>query len=334
MIKKNDNTMTPSTNKNQKVATRSPHSQSKNQPGKIDFMKMAKFFVPFSILGTLLSFVLIFSKDFKYGVDFSGGTEIQVLFKKPVEGGRVRKFMSDVGHENASIQAFEKGNEYLVRIEPIKASSEKQANLLLNESIKKITDGFNTSFHEEGISIERVDTVGPQVGSELKRNGILAAFYSLLMILIYIGLRFDYKYAPGAVFCLFHDALMILGVYALFQWEMNVQIMAAILTIIGYSLNDTIVVFDRIRENEKLYHGESFRWICNRSMNDVFVRSLLTSLTTFISVVVMWLLAGGVIKDFALTMAIGIIFGTYSSIYVATPLVIFVDNLEKNKSKV
>lgn len=299
--------------------------------GKVDFMAWARFFVPLSIALTSLATVMIFARDFQYGVDFAGGTEMQIQFADKVETAQVRKFMEDQGFGAASIQSFEKGNEFLIRVEPVKAASEKEANLELQGMISKITEGLKATFSTLSPQVQRVDTVGPQVGAELKRNGILAAFYSLLMILIYIGLRFDYKYAPGAVFCLFHDALVILGLYALFRWEMNVQIMAAVLTIIGYSLNDTIVVFDRIRENEKIYRDHAFRWICNRSMNDVFTRTMLTSLTTFISVVVMWVLAGGVIKEFAMTMAIGIIVGTYSSVYVATPLVILVDNLEHKK---
>lgn len=301
--------------------------------GRFDFMGLAKIFVPISLAIVIGSLLFIAVKGFEYGVDFAGGTEMQVKFAQPVEASQVRKFMGDLGYEDASIQAFEKGNEYLIRIDPVEASTEKEANQALTVTIQKVNEGLKSFFTKEEPTVERVDTVGPQVGAELKRNGILAAFYSLLMILIYIGLRFDYKYAPGAVFCLFHDALTILGIYAVLRWEMNVQIMAAVLTIIGYSLNDTIVVFDRIRENEKLYRDKTFSWVCNRSMNDVLARTILTSLTTFLSVIIMYLFAGGVIKDFALTMAIGIIVGSYSTIYVATPLVIWADRLEKLKAK-
>lgn len=301
--------------------------------GRYDFIGLAKVFVPISIALVAFSVIYLTLFDLRYGVDFAGGTEVQVRFTQPQDASNVRGFMKDLGYGNASVQSIEGGGEYLIRLDPIKASTEKESNQLLNETIKKITEGLSTQFSAQGASIERVDTVGPQVGTELKRNGVLAAFYALLMILIYIGLRFDYKYAPGAVFCLFHDSLVILGLYGIFQWEMNVQIMAAILTIIGYSLNDTIIVFDRIRENEKIYRDQSFREICNRSLNDVLVRSILTSVTTFISVAIMWAMAGGVIQDFAKTMAIGIIVGTYSTIYVATPLVILVDNLEKSKKR-
>jgi preprotein translocase subunit SecF len=310
------------------------NKDDKRESGRFDFIGLAKFFVPLSIGAVLFSLIYILAKDFNYGVDFAGGTEVQVQFGQPLDTSRVRKFMSELGYGNASIQSFETGNEFLIRLDPVKAANEREANTILNETIAKIKDGLTSTFQSEQPNIRRVDTVGPQVGSELKRNGVLAGFYSLLLILIYIGLRFDYKFAPGAVFCLFHDSIVILGVFAVSRWEMNVQIMAAVLTIIGYSLNDTIVVFDRIRENEKLYRDQSFRWVCNRSMNDVLARTILTSMTTFISVIIMWAFAGGVIKDFALTMAIGIIVGSYSTIYVATPLVILADKLEKSRNKV
>lgn len=314
------------------TTTQKPHSKGKDF-GRFDFNGLSKIFVPLSVLAVIFSLVLIFAKEFNYGVDFAGGTEVQVQFNQTVETGKVRSFMSDLGYGNASIQSMDTGNEFLIRLEPVKAINEKEANLQLQATIEKITGALAESFKDQGASIRRVDTVGPQVGSELKRNGVLAAFYALLMILIYVGLRFDYKFAPGAVFCLFHDSILILGIYALFRWEMNVQTMAAVLTIIGYSLNDTIVVFDRIRENTELYRDKSFSWVCNRSMNDVLARTILTSLTTFVSVMVMWAFAGGVIKDFALTMAIGIVIGSYSTIFVATPLVILVDNIEKSKKR-
>lgn len=301
--------------------------------GAVDFIGLAKIFVPVSLVLVLVSLLAIFTKEFQYGVEFAGGTELQVKFEQAVDSDQIRVLMKDLGYENANLQAFEGGSEYLIRIDPVKGEDQKAINQGIQETVDKVKVGLSQKFEALKPNVLRVDTVGPQVGNELKRNGILAGFYSLLMILIYIGLRFDYKYAPGAVFCLFHDSIVILGLYSIFRWEMNVQIMAAVLTIIGYSMNDTIVVFDRIRENEKLYAGQTFTWICNRAMNDVVVRTILTSLTTFFSVAIMWALAGGVIRDFAMTMAIGIIIGSYSTIFVATPLVIWYDKLEKSKKR-
>lgn len=300
--------------------------------GKFDFLSASKLFATVSVLATLACLVIIFSKGFNYGIDFAGGTEVQVQFDKEVEASRVRQFTTQMGYKNAQVQSLGEENEFLIRLESAKGKTDKETNQLLNAMIQKVTEGLTSSFAAEGALVRRVDSVGPQVGSELKRNGLLAVFYSLLMILIYVGLRFDYKYAPGAVFCLFHDAIITLGIFSLFAREVNVQTMAAILTIIGYSLNDTIVTFDRIRENNVTYRDNTFRFIVNRSLNDVLSRTLLTSVTTMLAVIAMYILAGGVIRDFAFTLGIGVIVGTYSSIYVASPLVLLVDRLQSNSS--
>lgn len=302
--------------------------------GRFDFLKVSIPLAIFSVTLTFLSLGDIFLAGFNYGVDFAGGTEIQVQFADHVPVSQVREFTTSMGYPDASVQSFGEENEFLIRIGTVEGQSESQTNAALNETIKKITEGLETTFQSQSPTIRRVDTVGPQVGKELKKNGILAAFYALLLILIYIGLRFDYQFAPGAVFCLFHDAIITLGIYSIFNLEVTVQTMAAVLTIIGYSLNDTIVVFDRIRENASVYRGRDFRWLANRSMNDSLSRTILTSATTFLTVLAMYFLAGGVIADFALTMMIGIVLGTYSTMYVAIPLVIFFDRLQNRGRKV
>lgn len=301
--------------------------QSKNY-GKFDFLGKAKAFAVVSVVVSVASLLVVMVNGFNYGIDFAGGTEVQVQFTQPVEDSRVRDFTKEMGYNNASVQSLGEDNEFLIRLESVVGKDRDETTKLLNAMTKKITTGLAASFATEGATIRRVDSVGPQVGDELKRNGLLAAFYSLLMILIYVGLRFDYQYAPGAVFCLFHDAVITLGIFSLFGREVNVQTMAAILTIIGYSLNDTIVTFDRIRENVHVFKNDTFRTIVNRSLNDVLSRTLLTSVTTMIAVVAMLVLAGGVIRDFAFTLAIGVVVGTYSSIYVASPLVLLVDKLQ------
>lgn len=313
--------------------TQAQVNQNESSSGRFDFIGISRILAPLSILITLGALVLIGVKGFTYGVDFAGGTEIQVKFSKPVEAGRVRQFTSDMGFPNASVQAYGTENEYLIRIETVEGKDDKETNEIMKATIEKLTSGLNNTFEEEQPLIRRVDTVGPQVGAELKKNGILAGFYALLLILIYVGVRFDYKYAPGAVFCLFHDAILTLGIYSLFNWEVSTQTMAAILTIIGYSLNDTIVIFDRIRENVGLYRGKSFVWCANRAMNDCLSRTILTFLLTFVTVVAMYTLAGGVIADFALTMTIGMILGVYSTVYVATPIVIWIDHLQNREAK-
>ncbi|MBT4761700.1 MAG: protein translocase subunit SecF [Bdellovibrionaceae bacterium] len=301
---------------------------SKHEFGKYDFLSKAGMYMAISSVIVLVSLGVMFSKGFSYGIDFSGGTEIQVKFEQEMQTSIIRDYINKLGYNSASVQNFGEGNEFLIRMGSLKGKTEKETNYLLNTMIKKVSNGITDSYKTEGALIRRVDSVGPQIGSELKRNGLLAAFYSFLMILIYVGLRFDYKYAPGAVICLVHDALITLGIFSLFQREVNVQTMAAILTIIGYSLNDTIVTFDRIRENVTLYKGKTFKFIINKSLNDVLSRTMLTSVTTLLAVLVMYFMAGGVISDFAFTLAIGVVVGTYSSIFVASPLVLMFDRIQ------
>jgi len=303
----------------------------KNPTLRFDFMGKSKFFAGVSIFLTIASTIFVFIKRFNYGIDFAGGTEIQVKFDKPVTTAMVRSFTNKMNLGGARVQSFGDANEFLIRMDSIKGKNDKETNTLLNALIKKVTSGLTTDFKSENASIRRVDSVGPQVGSELKRNGILAAFYALLSILIYVGLRFDYTFAPAAVFCLFHDAIITLGIFSLFDREVNIQTLAAILTIIGYSLNDTIVNFDRIRENLGNLRDISFYNLINRSVNEVLSRTILTSLTTLLSVAAMYFFAGGVIQDFAFTLGLGVIIGTYSSIYVANPLVLVAERLQKNR---
>ncbi|RME18319.1 MAG: protein translocase subunit SecF [Bdellovibrio sp.] len=305
---------------------------SKIDTGKIDFLSVSKPFAILSVILTFASLVLIAVKGFHYGIDFAGGTVIQVQLSKNVSSNDIRQFMKEMGQPNATVQAIGDNHEFLIRIENVKGASDKEVTKKTNAMIKKITEGLKSHFKGE-VVLRRVDSVGPQIGAELKRNGILAAFYCLLMILIYVGLRFDYKYAPGAVFCLFHDAIITLGIFSLINHEVNVQTMAAILTIIGYSLNDTIITFDRIRENISLYRDWPLDKIVNRSINDVLSRTILTSLTTLMAVAAMYFFADGVIQDFSFALGIGIIIGTYSSIYVASPLVLFVDKLQQAHKK-
>lgn len=283
---------------------------------RFNFLKYSSFFLIVSGLLTLAGLSLIFTKGFRYGIDFAGGNEIQIQFQEMPSLEEIRKFLEKENYGGARVQSFGQEQEILIRME------ESQL-----EKVTKLTAKIKDQW--SGAEIRRVDSVGPQIGSELKRNGILAVCYSLLLILIYLGLRFDYNYAPAAVLCLFHDSILTMAVFSLFGREVNVQTLAAVLAIIGYSLNDTIVTFDRIRENVALYsRKESFVQICNRSLNDVLSRTLLTSMTTMMAVLAMWFLTSGVIKDFAFTLGIGVVIGTYSSIYVATPLTVHFHHLK------
>jgi len=297
--------------------------------GRFNFLGVALYITAASIVLVLISIVLIGAKGLNYGVDFAGGIEVQTQFNDSVDAGAVRQFMSELGFPKANVQALGGKNEYLIHVESAEGKSEAETNAHIQETIAKIKTGLTEKFSGSGAEIRRVDTVGPQVGAELRRNGVLAAFYCLLLILIYIGLRFDYRYAPGAVFCLFHDAIITVGIYALFDWEFTVQTMAAVLTIIGYSLNDTIVIFDRIRENIPIWRDKDIYWISNKSINETLSRTILTYITTYLTVAAMFFFADGVIRDFAIAMMIGMFLGAYSTIYVATPLMLVMDRYQK-----
>ncbi len=297
-------------------------------PGRFNFMSVSNYFAVVSTILVVVALVDIFAQGFNYGIDFAGGTEIQVQFGQPIEQSRVVQFTQDQGYSNATVQSFEESREYLIRLESIQGATDQETNQLMNSMLEKLTSGLAGSFADESAVVRRVDSVGPQIGSELKRNGVLALFYSLLMILIYVALRFDYKFAPAAVFCLFHDAIVTMGIFAVFQREVNVQTMAAIMTLIGYSLNDTIIIFDRVRENLKIYRDQNLTWVINRSINDTLSRTLLTSFTTLLAVGAMYFFADGVIRDFAFTLGIGMVLGTYSTIYVASPLVLLFDKFQ------
>jgi preprotein translocase subunit SecF len=311
--------------------------------GKYDFIGKARYLLPIWGVIMVLGVFAIFHKGMNYGIDFAGGTEVQVQFKNPVTTDALRNLVSDLGFHDATVQSLGDKNEYLIRMQSVTkattsgevlATDEKKVDhLKQSEMIAKITDGIKGKWADNTVEIRRVDSVGPQVGDELKHNSLLAAFYSLFMILIYIGLRFDYKYAPAAVFCLFHDLIIIIAIFSVFGREVNVQTLAAILTLIGYSLHDTIINFDRIRESEKVFLGENFSEIVNRSINDMLSRSILTVSTVQIAVIALYFLSDGVIQQIAFTLGIGIVLGTFSSIYIASPLVIFADKFEKSRGR-
>ena len=300
-------------------------STSAHDFGRFDFVSKVGLFGGISAVLMLISFVYLGIRGVTYGIDFVGGTEIQVRFAKPIGIDEVRKLAEAQGLPNVHLQAFGDQSEYIIRFQTENGASEKEINEKQNASVAKLKQAINTQLASNQPEIRRVDSVGPQVGAELKRNGFLAVFYCLLVILIYVALRFDYKYSPGAVVCLFHDAVITLGIFVLVGKEVNVPILAAILTLIGYSLNDTIVVYDRIRETEHMYKDRGMGFVINRAINDMIERTLITSGTVFVSAACLYFFAGGTVSDIAFAICIGIIFGTYSSIYVAAPLILLME---------
>lgn len=301
--------------------------------GRFDFLGLAKYFVTVTALIVLGSMGLMATRGLNYGVDFAGGIELQVQFNQNVEAGRVRDFMNDVGFPSANVQTIGDKHEYLIRIEAPKGVADAEVNQYVTATVEKIKTGLGAKFTAESPEIRRVDTVGAQVGAEMKRNGILAAFYCFLLVLVYVGLRFDYRFSPAAVFCVFHDAVVTLGIYCIFQWEFSIQTLAAVLTIVGYSLNDTIVIFDRIRENVGVYRDKDLYWIANRSINETLSRTIMTFVTTFLVVMAMYIFADGAIQDFAKTLMIGMVLGVYSTVYVATPIMLWIDRIQRSRKK-
>ncbi len=301
--------------------------------GKYDFVGKVGIFTGISIILVVASLAFLAVRGISYGIDFKGGTEFQVKFDKEVSIDQVRKTVDDLKLGEVGVQSFGEGvNEFIIRFQGKHGATDKETNEILNTDIAKIKEVITTQFASHNPEIRRIDTVGPQVGAELKRNGLLAVFYCLLVILIYVAIRFDFKYAPGAVFCLFHDAVITLAIFVLVGKEVNVPILAAILTLIGYSLNDTIVVFDRIRETDSHYHDKGYRFIINKAINDMLHRTLITSGTVFTSALCLFLFSGGTVADIAFAICIGIVFGTYSSIYVAAPIVLLMDKLTSKKA--
>ncbi len=303
------------------------NSKPKYDFGRFDFVGQIGLFGGISAVLTILSLVYLMFSGINYGIDFKGGTEIQVKFQDKVGIDDIRKSMEKLSLGEFGVQGFGDVSEFIVRFQTEKKGTEKETNALLLEKIARIKTAITTEFGDKKPEIVREDTVGPQVGAELKRNGFLAVFYALLVILIYVSIRFDYKYAPGAVICLFHDAVITLAIFNLAGKEVNVPVLAAILTLLGYSLNDTIVVFDRIRETDHESREKGSKYVINKAINDMLGRTFKTSGTVFISAASLWYFAGGTVGDIAFAITVGILFGTYSSIYVAAPMILAMENI-------
>jgi preprotein translocase subunit SecF len=299
--------------------------------GRFDFVGNIGLFGGISLVLTVASLIYLAAVGINYGIDFRGGTEVQVKFNSTVNINQVRDAVEGLGLGDVGLQSIGDENEFVIRFQTPKLPTEKEQNEEMQKQIASLKSSVNEKFKDATPEFRRVDTVGPQVGAELKRNGFLSVFYCLLVILGYVAFRFDYQYAPGAVICLFHDAVITLAIYNFVGKEMNVQALAAIMTLIGFSLNDTIVVFDRIRETVGSYRERGWAFIINKAINDMLVRTIITSGTVLTSAFCLYLFAEGTVKDIAFALTVGILFGVYSSIYVAAPLILIVDKLRGSK---
>ena len=285
-----------------------------NEPPNIDFLKIKKQGYILSTLLVVASLVIIFTKGFNLGLDFTGGTSIQVKFMQKIDIGELRSALRTVNLQDSLIQSIgTEGVEYEIRVSLKKGKS--------SEIVQKVKKALKEKFGDK-FEIRKIDYIGAVVGEELRKASVYSIVAVLVAILIYVGYRFEPVFALGAVIPLFHDAIITLGIFALIGEEVNLAVIAAILTVLGYSLNDTIIIFDRIRENIKLRGKKNLLQLVNQSINENLSRTIITSGTTLFSVLALYLFGGESLKGFSLALLIGIIFGTYSSIYVASPLVV------------
>jgi preprotein translocase subunit SecF len=294
---------------------------------KIDFVGRSNLFYLISGLLVVLSFVLFFTKGFNFGIDFAGGTVIQLKYEKPPEIDKIRTAMKELNFGDFSAQHFGGPNEVIIRLGKTKDTPLEQLSRSIQSKLSSVEK--NNKF-----TVERVEQVGPQVGEELKYKAIMALIYANIGILIYIAIRFEFIYAVGAILSLVHDTILTMGAISLTGKEFNLTVVAALLALIGYSLNDTIVVFDRIREKLKnspqAKEGKDLMCIMNASINETLSRTIITSFLTFLTVLSLMLFGGEVINPFAFTLVVGIVLGTYSSIGVASALVYTVKHLKKS----
>jgi len=289
---------------------------------------MGKRKIAFILTGLLIavSIISIFAKEIKYGIDFSGGTLVQVKFQQEPSIQKIRDIFQEKLKQTVEITTFgeEAHNEFLITLSQDSiVNSDTELSDEVGNIIKMAYPDFDT---RDGI--RRVETVGPKVGGELKTKSMEAALFAFIGILIYIGIRFKLQYGIGAIVAIFHDVIITMGIFVLSGKEFTLTIVAALLTIIGYSLNDTIVVFDRIRENVAKYPKREMSSVINLSINESLSRTILTSLTTFLVVLALFVFGGDIIHDFSFAMLIGLVVGTYSSIFVASPVVMALNNID------
>ena len=299
------------------------------KPGiNIDFLKYRRFALILSgllLLGSLLSLGLRGGPN--YGIDFAGGILLQFKFHEQVTTSDLRGALRKLELGQVVVQDFgrQEDREFLVRLE--KKETDLQA---LQQTVE---EALKNQFGAQSLELRRTELVGPKVGEELRKKGLYAVLYAIVGILIYITWRFEFRFAVGATLALLHDALITIGVFSVLNKEIDLPIVAAVLTIIGYSINDTIVVFDRIRENMRRIRRQNIERVINESINETLSRTLLTSMTTLIVVVALFLLGGPVIHNFAFALIVGIVVGTYSSIYIASPVIVYWETIRSRSAR-
>ncbi len=281
----------------------------------LENIKFTSYYKRFNILSFLLIifsvFILIF-KGLNLGVDFKGGTLIELRLENPViKIGEIRQSLMKMNLGDINVKKFGKKNDFLIKIEKM----ESENSNFISTIKKNLSDDLGAS-----INFRRVENVGPKVSNELLNSGLLAICLSLAAMLIYIWIRFEWQFSLAAIAAIIHDVIITVGIFSFLSYEINLSIVAAILTIVGYSMNDTVVIFDRIRENLKKYTKISISDISNTSTKETLSRTLITSVTTLLALFSIYIFGGAILKGFSFAMIVGVIIGTYSSIFVATPI--------------
>jgi len=285
----------------------------------IDFLGKRKIAMAISAFLVISSIVLLVARGLNFGIDFTGGTLVETRFVNPPAIGEVREALSHKNYGDAIIQQYGAPNEILIRVQ--NRNGEKSSTIS-----NTVLNALGAKFGSDKVEMRRVEYVGPQVGKELARAGIMAVLIAMVAILLYVTFRFEFRYAVGADLALVHDTSIVLGAFALTGMEFNLTVVAGLLTVIGYSLNDTIVIFDRIREmmaaNRKKKNPEAEDATSNLAINQTLSRSIITSFTLFLVVLALFFLGGEVIHGFAFSLLVGVVVGTYSSIYIASPIML------------
>ena len=260
-----------------------------------------------------ISIILLFTKGLNYGVDFKGGTLIELRSNdKKISVTLLRDSFSNMNLGDFNVKKFGNENDFLIKVEK-KDTSADAIEIIKKELRSSVGDNF---------TFRRVENVGPKVSSELLKSGVVAIVVSLAAMLFYIWIRFEWQFSLGAILALFHDVIITLGLFSLFSLEINLSIVAAILTIVGYSMNDTVVIYDRVRENLRKFSDIKIFELTNISINETLSRTVITSVTTLLALVSIYLFGGEILKGFSLAMIMGVVFGTYSSIYIANPILV------------
>ena len=296
----------------------------------LNFVNYFKKFNLISIFLVLVSLIFIIFKGLNYGIDFKGGSLIEIrLENKNTKTSDIRDALSNLDLGDINVKNFGDNNDYLIKIE------EKLNNK--TSLITKIKNTLNEKLNEE-INYRRIESVGPKVSQELLQSGLISIGLALLMMLIYIWFRFEWQFSLGSIIALFHDVLITIGIFSILSIEINLSIVAAVLTIVGYSMNDTVVIYDRIRENLSKYHKLEIDEISNLSVNETLSRTLITSITTLLALFSIFILGGEILRGFSFAMILGVIIGTYSSIFVASPILKYLKvsykTLEKKEEKI